>query len=293
MSLLTMIRNIMLLVPGLAPEEVKSLLNSAYLTLSREEWNYLLISYTIPTSSIYSTGTISISSDGVVTGTGTSFTSSMVGSFLRCYYSDAFFTISSYTNTTTLTLSDWTGETVTDESYSIFKTIYTLPSTFSTLHDVIYQCPLEKRSQSIFNSYDPYRSASASAPLYWAHAGFDSSGNLQFEVYPVPSDIVPLRCYGRRKITLLSSDSDTPYLPEDLIEAKTAYDALLLKLSRDPSGAWKDLLPQFRERYLDTYDHVRSEDRYRGDFPDKVKDRFSTQTLVTPSDSFWYNHDDL
>lgn len=54
----------------------------------------------------YSTGTISVTSGGVVTGGGTTFTSAMVGGFLTMDGGDTYYYVSAYSSATSITITD-------------------------------------------------------------------------------------------------------------------------------------------------------------------------------------------
>ena len=125
MSLATMKNNLLRFVPGLHPEIIESCIQDAYRQLATKDWNRLKLQRQITTVGVYDDGTVSIDADGVVTGDETTFTSAMEGRFMKVYYDDAFFEIETYTSGTSITLKDWTGEEIEDETYEIFKTIYT------------------------------------------------------------------------------------------------------------------------------------------------------------------------
>jgi hypothetical protein len=72
----------------------------------------------------YSTGTISITSGGAVTGSGTTFTSAMVGGFLTFDGGANYAYVSAFSSTTAITVTDlggttYTGATSTDTTYVI------------------------------------------------------------------------------------------------------------------------------------------------------------------------------
>ncbi len=110
MTLATMSNNLLRFAPGLNPDLIKSNIQDSYKMLMSKEWNRLNLIRSIPTIIPYSTGTVSIATDGVVTGVSTVFTSAMVGRFMRVYYDDCLFEVQTYTSATSVTLRNWTGE---------------------------------------------------------------------------------------------------------------------------------------------------------------------------------------
>jgi hypothetical protein len=276
--------------PGLNPDILKSVLQDIYRQLCSEDWGRLHLVRSTPTVIPYSTGTVSVAADGVVTGVGTTFTSAMVGRWMRVYYDDCIFEIQTYSSSTSLTLRDWTGEVVAaGTSYSIFKTIYNADSLFGELHDVIYQIPLKKRSQLYFNELDPGRTSTGSSPTDWAFAGVTSAGVIQFEIWPVPTSVISLRMDGKIKASTLG-DSDTPYLPEDLIEAKALITCYELKELQQPGVGWAKKKSDQIVIYGDLLQIYREEDYRLQAFPDRVKD-VQGEPGYPQDDNFALSHD--
>lgn len=288
MTLATMSNNLLRFCPGLNPAIVKSTLQDTYRQLCSKDWGRLHLIRSTPTVIPYSTGTVAVATTGIVTGVGTTFTAAMVGRWMRVYYSDCIFEILTYTNPTTITLRDWTGEILAaGQTYSIFKTIYPADSLFGELHDIIYQVPLKKRSQSYFNKLDPGRLSTGSSPTMWAFAGVTSAGLIQFEIYPIPTSVISLRIDGKVKASTLG-DTESPYLPEDLIEARALISCYELKELAEPGVGWaKKKLDQLTI-YADLLMMYEEEDYRLQAFSDKVKDVSEGSSF---DDNFALSHD--
>jgi hypothetical protein len=272
MSLATMTNNIFRFCPGLHPDLVKSNLQDSYRYLCLKEWNRLKLQRQIVTVAPYSTGTVAVAIDGIVTGVGTTFTSVMVGRFMKVYYDDTIFEIQTYSSPTNVTLKDWSGAVLTaGKSYSIIKTIYTMDITFARIFDIIYQIPLKKKSQAYFNKIDPGRTSSASSPTGWALAGVNSSGMIQVEIYPPPSSMVNPRVYGKMGFSTLA-DGDSPRLPEDLIEAHALLNCYQIKDLKEPDGGWGKKVGMQNEIYQRLLDDYLEDDFQLGEYSDRVKD---------------------
>jgi hypothetical protein len=289
MTLAIMANNILRLCP-MNFEIIKSNLQDSYRQLASKDWNRLNLQRLIYTAIPYSTGTVSVATTGVVTGVGTTFTAAMVGRFMKVHYTDAFFEISVFTNVTTITLKDWPGEVVAaGTSYSIFKTIYDIPTEMGMVYNLIYQIPLIKKSQSYFNYVDPARTSSSSSPTYWAYAGVTSAGLLQVELYPPATSVVGIRAYGKQKITTLGA-SDSPYLPEDLIEARALLNCYRMKDVQQPKQGWAEKVSEQTAFYAELFATFQEEDYQLESHHTKVKDAMG-EPVIPQDDNFALSHD--
>jgi hypothetical protein len=97
---------------------------------SKWNWPYLMEESFIATVAPYETGTVSVTNaSATVTGSGTTFTSGMVGRKIRVNSENAYYRIKTFVSTTELTLEvNYQGSTATGETYSIFKDEYRLPA---------------------------------------------------------------------------------------------------------------------------------------------------------------------
>ena len=290
MTLSTMTNNLNRYVPGINPDLLQSYIQDSYRILCAIEWNALKVTKSIYTTAPYSTGTVSIDAAGTVTGVATVWTAAMVGMYMRVHYGNSLFTIATVTPPTTLTLSDWTGDVVAaGETYSILRTIYAIPSDYKLVWDVTYQTALTKKSQTYFNEIDPDRSSSGQ-PLWWSYAGQSSTGTLQIELYPVPDAVYPIKLYGKKKVSALAL-TDSPILPEDLVEAHALTQLYRLKIQQQPQAGWEALLQQHIELvYNPIFTAFKEEDAEYDAHEDHVKDRFG-QPDYPPSDTFRSSHD--
>ena len=290
MSLSTMANRILRYCPGIHPDVVKSTINDGYAQLSLMEWNRLNVTRSIYTYPPYSAGKVTIAGDGTVTGVGTAFTSLMVGSQLRAYYSDSFFAITKVDSPTALLVDGWPGLVVgTPIAYYIFTITYPTPIPMKVIFDVTYQTALEKKNQAFFNRRDPERSTTGS-PTWWAYAGWKEGGYPLIEIYPVPDQVYPLRLYGKAGGNVLG-DSDTPLLDEQLIENLSLLSCYRVKNGMDPKGGWDAKLKEQITFYSELLATARDEDYQLGSHREKVKDYMDTHDEYPSSDSFWASHD--
>lgn len=95
---------------------------------------YLMTPGFITTVAPYETGTVSVTNNSTtVTGSGTTFTSAMVGRKIRVNTDNAYYRISAFVSATEITLeAPYQGSTDSGLSYSIYKDEYRLPSDLDT-----------------------------------------------------------------------------------------------------------------------------------------------------------------
>ena len=89
----------------------------------------------LSTTPSYSTGTVAVTQDSTaVTGTGTTFTSAMVGRLIKFNGEDNYYEISAYTDADEITLKTaYIGTTDTDATFEIYKVNYDLASDFGNM----------------------------------------------------------------------------------------------------------------------------------------------------------------
>src|SRR3990167_7598872 len=95
---------------------------------------YLMTDGFITTVAPYETGTVAMTNGSkTITGTGTTWTSAMVGRKIRFNNENAYYRIAAFVSTTELTLEViYQGTTDTDATYSIYKDEYKLPADCNT-----------------------------------------------------------------------------------------------------------------------------------------------------------------
>jgi hypothetical protein len=129
--------------------------NALWDLVRSHDWPYYNETYRITTTAPYSTGTISISSatPTLVTGSGTTFTSDMVGCYLVVNGNHPAMQILKFKSATELYLrSDhaWSGDSVSGASYSINTQMYELPGDFRSMYR-----PIQNENNTYLNSIDP------------------------------------------------------------------------------------------------------------------------------------------
>lgn len=219
--------------------DFQSLLNRA----QREEveawpWSFLLTNYVLYSAAVQSAGTITATQgSSTVTGVGTSFSlPANSRSYLHVGTSQVAIPILSSANGTTLTLGDnvaqaWNGATQSGVDYNIITPVYSIVG-FIEVYEVKQILPLTKVSRESLNLRDPARLATGGNPsVCWAPAGFDSSGNIQIELWEPPSAQTPYVVEGKLAPATMVNNSDQPQIPSAVLENKAlmmACDAMFL-----------------------------------------------------------------
>lgn len=105
-------------------------------TFSFARWEFSLSDTFFATADDYSTGTVSVTNDSAtVTGSGTTFTSSMVGRKFRIEGENAYYKIDAFVSATEITLEqNYQGDTASGETFSIFQDEYRLAGDLDLHH---------------------------------------------------------------------------------------------------------------------------------------------------------------
>ncbi len=167
------------------------------------------------TTAPYSTGTLTATTGSTtLTGAGTTWTSAMAGR--RISIEDAFYEISAYVSGTELTLgSNYAGAGGSELTYIIYQNEYSLSSDVEDVLSMYQENNPQKLSKVGLPMLDrayPQRNT-YSYPSMYAINGYDSSGNMKVEVYPIPNQARNIYYRMKKRVTVLSADSDEPIIP--------------------------------------------------------------------------------
>jgi hypothetical protein len=128
--------------------------------LTDKDLPYLMSDGVITTVAPYQTGTITVTNNSkTVTGSGTTFTSAMVGRKIRVHGENAYYRIGAYVSATELTLEVvYQGDTDSALTYSIFKDEYRLPAdldVYKVLRQIENNRTIIDLEQTAFDLYEP------------------------------------------------------------------------------------------------------------------------------------------
>ncbi len=184
----------------------------------------------------YETGTVALTNGAVgVVGTGTTFTSGMVGRKVRVDGGPEY-KIATFTDTTHMDLDrNYTADTDSGLSYVIFQNEYSLASDtkyIRKLWDADNQVELVLKTAVDAKGRDVL-SLTVGNTIFYATLGVDSSNNVVLLVQPYPTESAHLEYYYHRKLTAVTGPGSTIDLPGlDELVVQGVY-ARILELSDD------------------------------------------------------------
>lgn len=165
-------------------------------------------------------GTVDVSAGGTtVTGTSTAFASADVGKYIQFSSSDDWYKITAVASTTSLTIeSAYLGTAALDDgTYTIRQFYYGCSSSVEKVLSVTQSVTRQKLKVIHFKDFDHsllFQDGSGDAFLM-AVWGRDSSGNVQFAVYPYPDTALNLELKFKKTQADLSADDDEPRIPNN------------------------------------------------------------------------------
>jgi len=150
-----------------------------------------------------------------ITSAGTPFTSAMDGRQIRIGAEQQYFYFN-YVSTSSGTLEDgngnaatWARATDTAAGWTIFQSVYALPSDADVIISLASNYPLREfdGGRAALDAYDPDRLSRSSDPTHWIYAGANSDCVRLIEVWPFPSIAKTLS--GQYFVMAPSADADT------------------------------------------------------------------------------------
>lgn len=278
----------------IAAADVNTIISAEHTSiLESYSWSRRRAESVIETSAEYSTGTLS-GTGTTYTGSGTTWTSGMVGRFIRAGDNTFFHRITAFGSTTSLTIEDTLPEDVdAGTSYTIFAHRYNLPSDFGRALSVTSDTRLMEMPKIDMDYLDPYRTSTATRPDRYAIFGLDpgttSSQIYQIEFWPVPSSATAIRL-EYLKNNSLTSDSDEPLYRSDILVWKAAEAATYFLHGKTGDAAWLALADRFHQRYADELQSAKEDDIGKYSAVSHVRDTYG---LGVRGDDFWLSHDRL
>jgi len=202
---------------------IKTFINDRYKTVAiwphNYAWPWLCEKTTLLTVAKYTTGTVTATEgSATITGSGTTFTSAMVGRKFKVDGFEEIYTISAYVSATEITLDNvFNGTTSTTYTFVIYQDLITLPSGLDTIISLRqHRTPKKFDCVSLRKllDYDPSPTISDSDPTVYAHYIPDANENQIIMVSPPPYRQIVLELEYKKVITELSNNTDEPLIPE-------------------------------------------------------------------------------
>lgn len=187
----------------------------------RWPWNWLRGREAILTVVDYTTGTVSINAGSTtVTGSGTTFTSAMVGYFIQFQGANDWYEITAFGSATSLTVAlayspAVAGTNLSAGTYIIRKFFYSLSSSADRIIDIKnWNTPLKliETDPRTLDDRRPNPQSTATSSAFIAY-GYDSSGNIQISPYPFPNDARLLEFRTIKRVSDMVNDTDVSVIP--------------------------------------------------------------------------------
>jgi hypothetical protein len=214
---------------------------AARILYDRRLWFSLMIKGQLISSGFYSTGTVTtVAGSPIVTGVGTSWTTTMVGQALRVGYTSPIYNIIAVNvPAQQLTLElPWGGQPFSGIGYYITQYYYSIPNIKFIYSMINLQMQYRIRTnvaQNLLDNLDPSR-LRVMYPWVCATMPPDSNGNYQVELWPAANTplALPYKAYVQPPNLVNDSDSLPPFIRCDVVVAHAIADALRYRTKDNP-----------------------------------------------------------
>lgn len=243
---------------------VKRWLNMAQQDIAgRWPWNFLRSREAIATIPDITDGTVSVTSGGTaVTGTSTNFLAAHVGRFIQFEGANDWYEITARSGTTAITIGtayQGTSDLV-DGTYVMRQFFYSLSASADRILDIKnWNTPLKfvETDPRNLDARRPNPQSSGTSSAFIAY-GYDSVGSIRISPYPFPNDGRLLEFRTFKRLSDLSSDSDTTVIPAKWHHVMV-FGALALGFAYlrkfDASGFWNG---EYEKKITDMLKHERT-----------------------------------
>lgn len=224
--------------PDADPEWAKVQINGIVRQIyDRRTWYGLMVRGQIATSGFIMGGQVTVTKGSVyVQGTGTGWTTAVIGMQFRIGYNTPPYTILQVDPVAqVLTLEmPWASPTFTNQGYFIAQYYYSPGPNIKYIHTarnliMAWRLRMDLTQQSL-DTMDPWR-ISTFSPFALAQLPPDSNGNYTVELYPVPAIVQALPFVAVVQPPNLVYDTDTlpPYIRTDVVAKFAIADALVYR----------------------------------------------------------------
>lgn len=243
----------------------------------RYPWPFLETRESLATVADKTAGTVSVTSGATtVTGVGTAFASTDVGSFIQFSSGNDWYRISAFSSVTSITIDKAYVESanLSGGTYTIRKFLYSLSSSVDRMLDIKNWETAVRMVETDFGTMDwiSWSNQAIGTTSMYAAFGLDSSGNTQLTFYPFPSSLQVFEVRYLKRLTDLSSDADLSVIPAKwhhvIIEGALVFGFRYLR-KFDASAVWTqsylnqlDSMQRHCKQSLDEIPVMRSIDDY-------------------------------
>lgn len=285
----------------LTDDQLTTLINLSEIEeVESRAWARLRLTVSLTTFPLYATGTVTITQNSpIVQGTGTAWTSKMVGMNFRVGIQGSSgsavqlqpIEITALNPTTqTLTLQvPYPFSNGTGLGYQIFPRYYSI-SGMQRVTGVRQQIVLGRTTEEAVSIIDPYRNQSSSPSTNWYPFGQDSKANARIGLWPVETAANPYTVTGLKDHIDLQNATDVPLIPSAVLLNKAAMKACESLLSLRGDDKWANQRDYYRDQWRFELDKALDADRELYGVPGQVGDSQGDPNFgsYTPGlDSVW------
>jgi hypothetical protein len=267
-DIVTRVQNLLGTDAQLSDAEVRSMAIARYEHLhDANPWSKRRKEFTINTRAVSAnaaahTATLTLGSSSVVFA-GAAMSSNLDGLQIRFSGEPQYYVVS-FNTTTTISLKDGNGTTITwpratnaAASWTLFQTFYALPSDCDIVLDLAHDYPLSEfdGGREALDRYDPSRESTASDPTHWISAGINSSNARLIEIWPVPSQAMTLRGQYLIEAPQITATSTINIHPAVLTYA-VAADCYNMLYSKTGDQSQQQLALFYEKKYAETKNDI-------------------------------------
>lgn len=199
----------------------------------------------------------------LVTFAGAAMSSNLDGRQIRFEGEPQYYMVS-FNSTTQCTLVDGNGTSVTwpradnaTASWTLFQTLYTLPSDCDIVLNIAHDYPLREfdGGREALDRFDPSRESTGSDPSHWLYAGINSNNRRLIEIWPVPTSIRTLRGQYLIEAPQISASSTINVHPAVFTYA-VAADCYNMLHSKTGDTSYKDLALFYEKKYAEAKNDI-------------------------------------
>jgi hypothetical protein len=201
-----------------------------------KQWSARKAEVVVNTVDPYSTGTVAITQgDATVTLTGGTFTSAMVGRYIRIADSDTFYRLITFTDATHMEIEvNWPYTAETAASYEVFQYLYTVDTSAGEVGQILLPSDdwaIEEKSLYWVTMRDPARRSTGGLARAYILHGLNSTNAQAIEFWPRYSAATSVRIPYYKRVDDISGTSQ-PIINAAVIEALAlsyCYSSLISK----------------------------------------------------------------
>lgn len=164
--------------------------------LELHQWSFLSTHSAFTTEPLKTDGTVAVTTGSrIVVGTGTSFAPSDIGKRFRISSYDAGYEVTNVdVSLQRLEITPaYADVTTTGLGYELLKTAYSLGIDAEYIFSMTGRQEIRERPLSVIDRVDPSRFTTSDTPVYFAYRERNARGELEIELYPVPSSATVIR----------------------------------------------------------------------------------------------------